>query len=501
MAGSSEAGQRARPLLLIIAFTLLYRSISFGDPMIAYDEQLYLLVGDRMLQGQLPYVDLWDRKPIGLFLFYAGVRLLGGDGIIQYQVVAALCVAATACLIWTAARRSASPVAALIVALCYVVLLPPLQGGGGQAPVIYNVLTMIGAWACFRASDKDHPRQILPLAMLAMATSGIAIQFKYTPAVEGALFGCYFLWCFHRCGTPLARLAGIAAAMVLVALIPTIAAVAYFWWIGELSSYVQANFVSVFQRNPFPVETRTLQRWIVLIIGGPLLLLGVLAAWQRRPSRTHRNDGDYPFVLGWSLSAIAGFGLLGDFYDFYFITVLPPVLVLVAPLLQARILGLAAGIALLIWPMLLAPLRYEAAAHNRARIDQLVTALRPFLQTRCLYVYDGPAVLYLLTNACAPSRYIYPDHLQNPTEAPALGVDPVTEVRRILASRPGAIVTADRPVIPRYNPNVRAALNRALAQDYVTVARVKLDRVYEVHALRPLARQQHAGPALTAAPL
>src|SRR3546814_2283430 len=42
--------------------------------------------------GATPYVDIWDRKPVGLFLLYSGIRLLGGDGIVQYQIVALLAV-------------------------------------------------------------------------------------------------------------------------------------------------------------------------------------------------------------------------------------------------------------------------------------------------------------------------------------------------------------------------------------------------------------------------
>ena len=71
----------------------------FGNPVIHVDEQYYLLVGDRMLHGALPYVDIWDRKPLGLFLIFAAIRLLAGDGIMQYQIVATLFAAATALLI------------------------------------------------------------------------------------------------------------------------------------------------------------------------------------------------------------------------------------------------------------------------------------------------------------------------------------------------------------------------------------------------------------------
>jgi predicted membrane-bound mannosyltransferase len=80
-------------LLLLVA--LLLRVPLFGDPVIHSDEQFYLLVGDRLLHGAWPYLDIWDRKPPGLFLLYAAIRLVGGLGIVQYQMVASLAAAAT----------------------------------------------------------------------------------------------------------------------------------------------------------------------------------------------------------------------------------------------------------------------------------------------------------------------------------------------------------------------------------------------------------------------
>ena len=60
------------------------RAQTFGNPVIGYDEQVYLLVGDRMIHGAIPFVDIFDRKPIGLFLIYGAIRLLGGEGTLQY---------------------------------------------------------------------------------------------------------------------------------------------------------------------------------------------------------------------------------------------------------------------------------------------------------------------------------------------------------------------------------------------------------------------------------
>src|SRR3569833_3787129 len=89
-------------LLLLVA--LAVRCVDFGNPVIHVDEQYYLLVGDRLLRGALPYVDIWDRKPIGLFAIFAAIRLLPGDGVLAYQLVATLFAAATAWLVQRGAR-------------------------------------------------------------------------------------------------------------------------------------------------------------------------------------------------------------------------------------------------------------------------------------------------------------------------------------------------------------------------------------------------------------
>ena len=93
---------KAAGVLLIVAVAL--RMWDFGNPVVHVDEQYYLLVGDRMLQGDIPYIDIWDRKPVGLFLLFAGIRLLPGDGILAYQIVATLFAAGTAWMVDRAAR-------------------------------------------------------------------------------------------------------------------------------------------------------------------------------------------------------------------------------------------------------------------------------------------------------------------------------------------------------------------------------------------------------------
>ena len=72
----------------------------------------------------------------------------------------------------------------------------------------------------------------------------------------------------------------------------------------------------------------------------------------------------------------------------------------------------------------------------------------------CIWVYDGYPALYLLTQSCLPSRWVFPGHLNTANEASkaAIGVDPVTEVRRILAAKPEVIID-DAPLYALANPS------------------------------------------------
>ncbi|MDE0878797.1 MAG: hypothetical protein OSB00_09060, partial [Sphingomonas bacterium] len=107
-------------LLLLLLVAVAARFATFGNPVIGFDEQFYLLVGDRMLDGAVPFVDIFDRKPIGLFLLYAAIRLLGGDGFLAYKLVALLFVVGTAFAIFLIARRRTGSIGALAAAALYI---------------------------------------------------------------------------------------------------------------------------------------------------------------------------------------------------------------------------------------------------------------------------------------------------------------------------------------------------------------------------------------------
>ena len=267
--------------LLLAAFLLLalaVRGQTLGNPVVGYDEQFYLLVGDRMLHGAVPYVDIFDRKPIGLFLIYAGVRLLGGDGAIQYQLVAALAVAGTATLIAALVRATLRPaagrtLAAAVAGALYILWLNFMECEGGQAPVFFN-LPIAGA-ALLTLAALRHPARRFVLGSAAMALAGLAIQIKYTAAIEGGFFGLALVWATRGAGW---RLLADALGWIAVALLPTALAAGWYWQHGALGAFVFANFRSIFGRLADPWTAQALG---ALLIAGILSPLAVLGWWGR----------------------------------------------------------------------------------------------------------------------------------------------------------------------------------------------------------------------------
>ena len=470
----------AGPLALIALVAFASRIVWFGDPVADFDEQLYSLLGSRLLEGQLPYVELWDRKPFGLFALYALAHALGGPGPLAYQAMAALFVTAGAWLIHALARPVAGRATACGAALIYPLLAYAYGAYSGQSEVFFIPL-VLGALLLVRDMAKgDGERR----AAAAMLLGGLALQIKYTVAPQCLFIGCLALWRFRTESPP--RLALRAAVYALLGLLPTLAVAGLYAAAGEFDAFFYANFVSIFERLPAP-GGRLDPRFVEPL--APLLLLaagGLYAALRLRPPADRRS---YLLFAGYNASVLAGIFLPGTVYIYYFVAFVPCAVLLALPLLDVAgplrwaplaLVG-AGGLVLLNLPR-----HYAETRHERAEVAAMSRALAPHVghDRDCLLVYDGPTDLYRTTNSCLPRKFVYPDHLNNALETPALGVDQTAEVARLLALRPGAIVTADKPVTVQ-NRAAGRLVARALRDRYrpVDVA-VLRGRTYRAWARR-----------------
>jgi hypothetical protein len=456
----------ARAWLVLAAVTLLTRAWIFGDPVVNIDEQFYLMVGDRMAHGALPYVDIWDRKPIGLFLIYAFACRVFADAVVGYQVLAAASVLATSRVLFGMARRFAPFNAALAGAATYPAWLLVFGGVGGQSPVFYNLPMAWAAAGMLRLVSERAAGRWTLRGCGVMLLAGIAMQIKYSAVFEGVWFGLTLLWLSWRQSERLAITACKGALWIACALLPTGVALGAYAWQGHGAEFMQANFLSVFGNDtPMPAA---LGRLAALTFGVWPLLLCAWIVWRRRGEPRGSTPRPLSWLLGWAGAAYLGILIYGVWNDHYLLPLLLPLSVLAGIAFGSveqgqRLVALVLGLGLVGGEARAAiDVHINGTAGQVARLNALV---RPGLGRGCLYVNEDLSVLYQLNRTCLPSRFVFPQHLALAAYHRALGIDQLGELRRVLKDRPAVIVVSTEPD-PETLPASRQMLKTALARDY-----------------------------------
>ncbi len=472
--------------LILLALTLATRAWTFGNPVIGIDEQFYLTIGDRLLRGDLLYVDIWDRKPVGLFLIYSFACLAFADPVIGYQLLAVISIVATSSLLFAIARRLTSFTAALAGAAAYPAWLTVFSGMGGQASIFYNLPMTAAAALTLAVIARTDDRSLVWRGCGVMLLTGLAIQVKYTVIFEGIYFGLTLLWAEWMRGRSPIRTGACAIAWVACALAPTLAVCGVYFALGRGTEFVEANFLSIFGDHD-PSLPAAFARLAGLTAGiSPFLVCAWIAA-------RHWRNGDEPgvrearWILAWAGASLGGFLIYGVWFDFYVLPLLVPFGVVAALafdcLARSRHaiavvvgLGLAGGIG-----RALVQLPDPGTAQEVSRMTAL---MRPHLRQGCIYVNEGLPILYYLMPSCLPSRYIFPEHLTGKRYQYSLGVDQLAELRRIFATRPSVVVKSTAPDDDT-RPASRALLDAELAKDYRIVGQspVGTER-FEVYARR-----------------
>jgi hypothetical protein len=203
---------RAGVLVALACVLLAVRLPSLVQPMGA-DEGLYAYVGERILDGGLPYRDAWDQKPPAIHFTYALMRaVLPRDAAVPAADI--LIAAVVAALLWRLGIGVAGPPVGPWAAVLFLFLSNPAFARLGGVAVRAQCETFIaaavtGAFLCLaRSRTPPHGRRLLGAGVLF----GVAFTFKYNAAayVAAALFA---LWIWRALSL---RSAALLAAGLLV---------------------------------------------------------------------------------------------------------------------------------------------------------------------------------------------------------------------------------------------------------------------------------------------
>lgn len=405
------------------------------------------------------------------------------------------------------------------------------------APLVATAMAIgIGATAAawrwgnvLRAQDLAAPRArdlVAPRArdLVAMGLAiGLALAIKPVAAPEGCLaFALLVGPAWWRGLLGWRRALGFAAGYAALCALPTLLIGLAYWLRGDLAAFVDGSFLA-----PLRYSHGRLLAWdalhrvtvAALTLLWPLLLAGLaLAHWLPRP-----GSGGLLARIGLLWFATATIAIVGPgfYFPHYFLMWLPPLAVLAAlgcwhlarlavprpkghdrGHIQRRQVGDRGGhrgrdmhgldrrglvFALLVAAVAVGSWRADATARIDRGIGtfaadpvrEVAAAVARELAPRgnpgeTIFVANYHPVVYVLSGAGLPTRYVFPAHLTGAFGRVA-DIDMDVEVARILATRP-LVVVVDRGWWASMRAPVAAMITTALAGDYTLAATVAEER-------------------------
>jgi len=444
------AGSPHAQFVVCLLIALLLRFPTFGDANVGADEDFYLLVGQAMHHGAVPYVDIWDRKPLGLFLIYYFFATLGLSPI-AYQIGALLSVSFTAFLVNRIAGRITGRRGAMLAAALYLAACTILGGIGGQAEIFCNLLVTAAYWLVLRNLAQLKMGAVPRGIHLAMLLLGIAITVKQTSAPLAIVLGLFVVALLMRSPRSRSDTWRSAILFVLTGVAPSVLIALVYFSSGYWPQFYEAMISSNMGKGHEAADMTEGRVLVIVARLGPLISLSLLSVVQRSDWKKDLNNGRTGSLLiaAWLVGAVASLCVLPNFFLHYALPAAVPLSILSAPFLNRRDLGMVVAVAstaVLTDPGHTFDMRtIKASNENMAAI---ATAMREHAPRGTALIFDCPVYLYALSGLKPLSPLVFPDHLNQASERNVSLLNTRRELERILTSRPGVVVLSDEPSVP-----------------------------------------------------
>jgi 4-amino-4-deoxy-L-arabinose transferase-like glycosyltransferase len=446
-----------------------------------WDESIYVLSARALLHGGLPYVSVFDNKPLGAPAMIAAAMAVLGSSVLTVRLLGGLAVATTTLLLPPLATLlGLSRPVGLTSAVLYAAFSTKLQATNTE--LLFAPFTVAALCVAAAGWDAQQSRTQIKIIAGMGLLFGMAIWIKYVAVVPAAIiFGTIVgVWLVHGHihgwgSVSLAALYGIAIAL------PTALTATAYAAVGQFSTFWYCNFGYMGTYLAMrPGYTGSLVKEGLRFIW-PLLFLSLLGIWFIWPKQNAVLPRKAAIVLiMWTVAEVIALVAPWKFWPHYFIMLLPPLTLLSGVALfaiadrisfprlrRAAPYAFAGAIALI--PLVVSA-RYFIRVLANPDIPRQVAAVISSDTAPSAWVVNSQPIIYFLAGIPAPPRFPFPPHLASDQSA-LTGIDPLAEVDRILATRPRFLVVDEgnwgrTPI----EVTVRAKVQEALARDYEKVA-------------------------------
>jgi hypothetical protein len=329
-------------VLLAAAFTTVL-SLVIGRAFTAVhpgdgDARLFAYVGSQWVDGVIPYRDIWDNKPPGIFSVFAAARLLSENPFHAAALFEAASVAVCNVAIFLLMSRfgAGRGAAALAMAASAIVCNLLFYNERGGLTEIYIVGAAAPAMLLF---VEALSRKRTTIAFLSGVMTGLATVFKLPGLAPWLAQSAFLLLLVLTRRIAWSQLVRLQAALVIGIVAAWVPFVTYFAAQGSLAEMLDASFLynvhygANSQGGLALAVTATLDQLrpvAILVVGGIVTVIFVLADIRvLKPRRTATGNDALswstwlPLVALWSMFDLAGATAGGRNYPHYFLAMMP----------------------------------------------------------------------------------------------------------------------------------------------------------------------------------
>ena len=460
----------------LLFLAVLLRFISFFPSVINHDESTYIVIASALLKGDLYFVDVIDTKPIGIFLIYALFQKLFGASIFMYRFMATVFLALTAFFLYKSRMAFDGNKPSAIASAIIYLLLNSIFTYYGVSPNTETYFNLFSTLALFLILK--YPKSWSYI--LAGFSLGVGFIIKYVILFDAIAFGLFLLW-EHKASTKKFLTAlGNGKLMAIMAAIPILTALIYYWQIDQLEPFLFFTFEC---SSRYPVSVGFLQYFTFpidfLLRFFPITFFYFYVLFSGKVDMRLKMLG----VL-WSLGTLVVVLMPGRWYGHYFIQFMLPFSFIagsffgmelkdlpkfIRPVLKVKTGYILLGI-LLITNFILQKKDYLDRPDSARQIAA-------YLQDKLaeddgIYTGNSHQILYHLLDKKSPITYVHPSLFWEQKHIKALEIDVKKEMAKITGHPPKFIIIREDVKDDRFE--------KFLEENYVFLKNFGRELVYEL---------------------
>lgn len=479
--------------------SFLFRFWSFFCSVIDHDESLYILVADSWNNGLLPYVEVWDNKPPGIFVLFSLAMFVFGDSVQAIRILGCVAVAITSYLLYEIGNfiGENEKKIGLLAGIFYLVFSLNNYGIASNAEILFAPFVTLAFYLFFRATEYSGFNSfVIGLFM------GCAMQIKYVVIMD--FFALLLIGGIHLFLNQKKKLLKFYVFLCMGFIVPFIVTTLYFLILGYFNEYIYATWTAnqkyiaisdFYFRNLLPSVIEQIYNNFILYLC--LFLSPIYLKSSNIFSKKEKRNLVY--LISWFCLTFIATLLSKRFIAHYYLQLLPPLCLISSCIVIKTVYRQSAKniikhhlILILLLSLFLVQTVYPHIqksinfVKNRYILKQgdwgdqeavVANYIKEKInRSQYIYIANYQVIIYYLVGAKLPTKYVFPSHLIRYYSS-ITGIEPIQELDRIMNKKPIYVIL---DIDKKINEDYAKALYGYLRKDYILEKSIESVQLYRL---------------------